>query len=123
MVQVCRNYGNVLSSEISNKELCIMVNRTVETDSTHKFWNRVQNLVPSKTKKQLYDFYHTSFQKALFDQKISREDKKIFESMNRQHPDIKPAVLADIFLFNSKKYILKHDVVMQFVNLRRMQLE
>ncbi|CAL5996459.1 Hypothetical_protein [Hexamita inflata] len=123
MIQVCKDCGKIVSTEISNKELCILVNKTVEKDSTNQFWNRVKNLVPSKTKKQLYDFYHTSFQKALFDQKISREDNKIIEYMNRQHPEVKPAALADIFLYNSKKYILKREVVMQFVNLRRMQQE
>ena len=91
LAEVCRDFGKAVSSDISDRELCLLVNKTVEADSTQQFWNRVASMVPSKTKKQLYDFYHTSFQKALFDQKITREDKKIIEHMNRHNPDVKPA--------------------------------
>ncbi|CAL5971019.1 Hypothetical_protein [Hexamita inflata] len=121
LAEVCRDFGKPVSSDISDRELCLLVNKIVEGDQTQKFWNRVAIFEPSKTKKQLYDFYHTSFQKALFDQKITREDKKIIEHMNRHNSDVKPAQLADMYLFQSKKHILKREVVMQFANLRRVQ--
>ncbi|CAL5971024.1 Hypothetical_protein [Hexamita inflata] len=123
LAEVCRDFGKPVSSDISDRELCLLVNKIVEGDQTQKFWNRVAIFEPSKTKKQLYDFYHTSFQKALFDQKITREDKKIIEHMNRHNPDVKPAQLADMYLFKYKKQVLKHDVVMQFVNLRRINVK
>ncbi|CAL5988328.1 Hypothetical_protein [Hexamita inflata] len=123
LAEVCKDFGKAVPSDISDRELCLLVNKTVETDSTQKFWNRVAIFEPSKTKKQLYDFYHTSFQKALFDQKITQEDKKIIEHMNRHNPDVKPAQLADMYLFQYKKQVLKHDVVMQFVNLRRINVK
>ncbi|CAL5988314.1 Hypothetical_protein [Hexamita inflata] len=124
LAEVCRDFGKPVSSDISDRELCLLVNKIVEGDQTQKFWNRVAIFEPSKTKKQLYDFYHTSFQKALFDQKITREDKKIIEHMNRHNPDVKPAQLADMYIFQSKKHILKREVVRQFANLRRIkQLE
>lgn len=80
-------------------------------------------MVPSKTKKQLYDFFRTCFSKVLFDAQISREDKLAIEQLNQARPEMKPAALAELFLEESGRNLLKHDVVMQFVNLRRQLLK
>ncbi|CAL5971017.1 Hypothetical_protein [Hexamita inflata] len=81
LVQVLRDFGVRINEQICDKELCFLVNKTVDEDRTQQFWNKVANLVPSKTKKQLYDFYHTSFSKALFDSQISIEDRKLIEQL------------------------------------------
>ncbi|CAL5971052.1 SANT/Myb_domain [Hexamita inflata] len=121
LIEVCRDFGKPVSSDVSDRELCLLVNKTVEADSTQQFWNRVASMVPSKTKKQLYDFFRTCFSKVLFDAQISREDKLAIEQLNQAHPDMKPAALAELFLEESGRNLLKHDVVMQFVNLRRQK--
>ncbi|CAL5988286.1 SANT/Myb_domain [Hexamita inflata] len=121
LAQVCRDFGKAVPSDISDRELCLLVNKTVEADSTQQFWNRVASMVPSKTKKQLYDFYRTCLSKVLFDAQISREDKLVIEQLNQAHPEMKPAALAELFLEESGRNLLKHDVVMQFVNLRKQQ--
>ncbi|CAL5971047.1 SANT/Myb_domain [Hexamita inflata] len=123
LAEVCRDFGKPVSSDVSDRELCLLVNKTVEADSTQQFWNRVASMVPSKTKKQLYDFFRTCFSKVLFDAQISREDKLAIEQLNQAHPDMKPAALAELFLEESGRNLLKHDVVMQFVNLRRQLLK
>ncbi|CAL5971054.1 SANT/Myb_domain [Hexamita inflata] len=123
LIEVCRDFGKPVSSDVSDRELCLLVNKTVEADSTQQFWNRVASMVPSKTKKQLYDFFRTCFSKVLFDAQISREDKLAIEQLNQAHPDMKPAALAELFLEESGRNLLKHDVVMQFVNLRRQLLK
>ncbi|CAL5988298.1 Hypothetical_protein [Hexamita inflata] len=119
LIQVIKDFGVRVTDSISDKELCILTNKTVEDDQTQQFWNNVANLVPSKTKKQLYDFYHTSFSKALFDSQISREDRKMIEQLNAEHPNAKPAALAQVFLDKSGRNIMKHNVIMCFVNIRR----
>ncbi|CAL5971036.1 Hypothetical_protein [Hexamita inflata] len=123
LAEVCRDFGKAVSPDISDRELCLLANKTVEADSTQQFWNRVASMVPSKTKKQLYDFYHTSFSKVLFDTKMTQKDKKIIESMNRHHPKEKPAELAQIFLQRTGRNISKHNVIMQFVNIRRLLMK
>ncbi|CAL5988372.1 SANT/Myb_domain [Hexamita inflata] len=123
LAQVCRDFGKAVSSDISDRELCLLVNKTVEADSTQQFWNRVASMVPSKTKKQLYDFFRTCFSKVLFDAQISREDKLAIEQLNQARPEMKPAALAELFLEESGRNLLKHNVVMQFVNLRRQLLK
>ncbi|CAL5971043.1 SANT/Myb_domain [Hexamita inflata] len=123
LAEVCRDFGKAVSSDVSDRELCLLVNKTVEADSTQQFWNRVASMVPSKTKKQLYDFFRTCFSKVLFDAQISREDKLAIEQLNQARPDMKPAALAELFLEESGRNLLKHDVVMQFVNLRRQLLK
>ncbi|CAL5971060.1 SANT/Myb_domain [Hexamita inflata] len=123
LAEVCRDFGKPVSSDISDRELCLLVNKTVEADSTQQFWNRVASMVPSKTKKQLYDFFRTCFSKVFFDAQISREDKLAIEQLNQARPDMKPAALAELFLEESGRNLLKHDVVMQFVNLRRQLLK
>lgn len=101
LAEVCRDFGKAVSSDISDRELCLLVNKTVEADSTQQFWNRVASMVPSKTKKQLYDFFRTCFSKVLFDAQISREDKLAIEQLNQARPDMKPAALAELFLEES----------------------
>ncbi|CAL5988390.1 SANT/Myb_domain [Hexamita inflata] len=123
LAQVCRDFGKAVPSDISDRELCLLVNKTVEADSTQQFWNRVASMVPSKTKKQLYDFFRTCFSKVLFDAQISREDKLAIEQLNQARPEMKPAALAELFLEESGRNLLKHNVVMQFVNLRRQLLK
>ncbi|CAL5988382.1 SANT/Myb_domain [Hexamita inflata] len=123
LAEVCRDFGKAVSSDISDRELCLLVNKTVEADSTQQFWNRVASMVPSKTKKQLYDFFRTCFSKVLFDAQISREDKLAIEQLNQARPEMKPAALAELFLEESGRNLLKHNVVMQFVNLRRQLLK
>ncbi|CAL5988268.1 Hypothetical_protein [Hexamita inflata] len=120
LIQVASLYNNSkINSALSDKQLCILVNNTVKMDRAQKFWKSVAALVPSKSKKQIYDFYHNSFSKALFDQKLSREDRKYIQQLNMQYPEKKPAKLAEIFLENTGRQILKHNIIMMLVNIRR----
>ncbi|CAL5971012.1 Hypothetical_protein [Hexamita inflata] len=119
LIQVIRDFGVRVTDQVSDKDLCILTNKLVESDQTQKFWNRVANIVPSKTKKQLYDFYHTSFSKALFDSQISKQDKVLIEELNAKYPEEKPAALAQLFLDKTGKNVLKRNVVMCFINIRR----
>ncbi|CAL5970981.1 Homeobox-like_domain superfamily [Hexamita inflata] len=120
LVQVVNQYSsNKIESSLTDKDLCILVNKIVENDVTQKFWNKVAALVPSKSKKQIYDFYHTSFSKALFDQQVSREDRDLILQLNQLYPNEKPSTLAAMFLEKTGKLILKHIIIMYFVNLRR----
>ncbi|CAL5970972.1 Hypothetical_protein [Hexamita inflata] len=119
LIQVSREFEKEVNESISDKDLCNIVDECVDNDSLQQFWNKVTHLVPSKSKKQIYDFYRTSFSKAKFDQYFTKEDKKLIAEMNQSNPDIKPAALAQMFLESTKRNLLKHNVVMQFVNIRR----
>ncbi|CAL5988342.1 Hypothetical_protein [Hexamita inflata] len=121
LIQVIQEFGVRVNDFVSDRELCLLVNKSVEQDNTQQFWNKVANLVPSKTKKQIYDFYHASFSKALFDSQISKEDRKRIEQLNAENPNAKPAVLAQVFLDNTGKNVLKRNVIMCFINIRRYQ--
>ncbi|CAL5970951.1 Hypothetical_protein [Hexamita inflata] len=120
LIQAVNKYNkNQINSSISDQDLCIIVNKTVSNDLTQKFWNLVASYVPSQSKKQIYDFYHTSFSKALFDGKVSSKDRDFIIQLNSQYPMEKPAMLAEMFLEKTGKHILKHVVIMYFVNLRK----
>ncbi|CAL5990877.1 Hypothetical_protein [Hexamita inflata] len=123
LIQVVRNFGVQVEDQVSDRDLCLLVNETVENDNNQQFWNKMAVVVPSKTKKQLYDFYHTSFEKALFDTQISKEDKVLIEKLNAEHPNEKPAALAHVFLEKTGRNVMKHNVVMCFVNIRRYALK
>ncbi|CAL5971307.1 Hypothetical_protein [Hexamita inflata] len=123
LIQVVRNFGVQVADNVSDRDLCLLVNETVENDNNQQFWNKMAVVVPSKTKKQLYDFYHTSFEKALFDTQISKEDKVLIEKLNAEHPNEKPAALAQVFLEKTGRNVMKHNVVMCFVNIRRYALK
>ncbi|CAL6067409.1 Hypothetical_protein [Hexamita inflata] len=119
LINTINDFGKSVSHSISDRELCVLVNSIVENDATQQFWNRVAAQVRSKTKKQLYDFYHTSFSKALYDSNITKEDKALIEQLNQEQPEKKPAELAQTFLEQTGRNVLKHNVVMCFVNIRR----
>ncbi|CAL6094451.1 Hypothetical_protein [Hexamita inflata] len=119
LISVATEFGQSASNLISDRELCVLVNSIVENDATQQFWNRVAAQVRSKTKKQLYDFYHTSFSKALYDSNITKEDKALIEQLNQEQPEKKPAELAHTFLEQTGRNVLKHSVVMCFVYIRR----
>ncbi|CAL6071031.1 Hypothetical_protein [Hexamita inflata] len=119
LISVVTEFGQSVQHSISDKELCVLVNNIVENDATQQFWNRVAAQVRSKTKKQLYDFYHTSFSKALYDSHITKEDKALIEQLNQEQPEKKPAELAQVFLKQTGRNVLKHNVVMCVVYIRR----
>ncbi|CAL6009625.1 Hypothetical_protein [Hexamita inflata] len=119
LIHVVKEINRSIPDSISDRELCVLVNNIVDNDATQQFWNRVAAQVRSKTKKQLYDFYHTSFSKALYDSNITKEDKALIEQLNQEQPERKPAELAQTFLEQTGRNVLKHNVVMCFVNIRR----
>ncbi|CAL6115534.1 Hypothetical_protein [Hexamita inflata] len=121
LVKVCSELNSSITEAVSDKELCRFVNEVVEKDVSQQFWNRVATFFPEKSKKQLYDFYRNSFQKAIYDADMSVDDKLLLEALNLQKPVVKPAVLAQEFIEKTGKNLLKHNVVMQVVNLRRAQ--
>ncbi|CAL5978396.1 Hypothetical_protein [Hexamita inflata] len=123
LVSVITDFGQSVLHSISDRELCVLVNSIVDNNATQQFWNRVAAQVRSKTKKQLYDFYHTSFSKALYDSSITREDKTLIEQLNQEQPEKKPAELAQAFLEQTGRNILKHNVVMCVVYIRRYILK
>ncbi|CAL5988294.1 Hypothetical_protein [Hexamita inflata] len=107
---------------ISDKDLALLTNKAVNHDSRLQFWNLVAAQIPNKSKKQLYDFYHNSFSKALFELNFTSNDKRIIFQINKKNPELKPAQLAEIFLQKTGRNFLKRDVIMQFVSLRRQEL-
>ncbi|CAL5988584.1 Hypothetical_protein [Hexamita inflata] len=119
LVQVVSDFNVHVNDSISDRDLCILVNQTVQQDKTQQFWNKVAQIVPSKNKKQVYDFYRILFSKALYDSQITREDTKQIEQLNTLYSDEKPSVLAQLFLDKTGRKIMKHDVIMCFVNIRR----
>ncbi|CAL6032700.1 Hypothetical_protein [Hexamita inflata] len=121
LVKVCSELNSSITETVSDKELCHFVNDVVEKDVSQQFWNRVTTFFPEKSKKQLYDFYRNSFQKAIYDADMSVDDKLLLEALNLQKPALKPAILAQEFIEKTGKSLLKHNVVMQVVNLRRAQ--
>ncbi|CAL5988292.1 Hypothetical_protein [Hexamita inflata] len=123
LLKVNRDFGVDVNDSISNKDLCLLTNRTVEDDQTQQFWNQVAALIPNKTKKQIYDFYRASFSKVLFESHFTLDDKYAILSLNSQYHNMKPTQLADIFLQKTKRNILKREVIMQIVNIRKQELD
>ncbi|CAL6046585.1 Hypothetical_protein [Hexamita inflata] len=121
LVSVLNEIGQQISENIIDKDLCLIVNEVVRADKDQQFWNKVSSLIPSKSKKQIYDFYRISFSKTLYDEIITKEDTKMIRQLNKENKNTRPAVLAEIFLERTGKNILKRDVIMQFVNIRRQE--
>ncbi|CAL5970869.1 Hypothetical_protein [Hexamita inflata] len=121
LIQVCSEYKKPITDQCSDKELCQLVNHIVGKDSSQTFWNKVCVHIPQKTKKQIYDFYHSSFSKALFDENIDIQDKQLIQQLSNKYTDKKPAELAEIFLKQTGKNILKRIVVMQFTSIQKQQ--
>ncbi|CAL5971242.1 SANT/Myb_domain [Hexamita inflata] len=124
LITVLKQFREPVPESIADRDLCIVVNEFVEKDIQQRFWNRVASMIPSKTKKQIYDFYRNNFSRALYST-VTKEEQLIIAQINAEFPHEKPSTLAQVFLERTQKNILKRDIVMRFVNIRRnkQQLE
>ncbi|CAL5990790.1 SANT/Myb_domain [Hexamita inflata] len=118
MITVLKQFRELVSESITDYELCTTVNEFVEKDLQQRFWNKVASMIPSKTKKQIYDFYHNQFSRSMYSN-VTKEEQEMISLLNAEYPNEKPSVVAQIFLERTRKNILKRDIVMRLVNLRR----
>ncbi|CAL5990805.1 SANT/Myb_domain [Hexamita inflata] len=118
LITVLKQFRQSVPESIADNELCVVVNEFVENDIQQRFWNRVASMIPSKTKKQIYDFYRNNFSRALY-ATVTKEEQRVIAQINAEFPNEKPSALAQVFLERTQKNILKRDIVMRFVNIRR----
>ncbi|CAL5971220.1 SANT/Myb_domain [Hexamita inflata] len=102
----------------TDSEICAKVNSFIEKDIHQRFWNKVASMIPAKTKKQIYDFYHNQFSRSMYSN-VTKEEQEMISQLNAEYPNEKPSAVAQIFLERTQKNILKRDIIMRLVNLRR----
>ncbi|CAL5971218.1 Homeobox-like_domain superfamily [Hexamita inflata] len=118
MITVLKQSKEIVPESIADNELCIIVNEFVEKDIQQRFWNKVASMIPAKTKKQIYDFYHNQFSRSMYSN-VTKEEQEMISVLNAEYPNEKPSAVAQIFLERTQKNILKRDIIMRLVNLRR----
>ncbi|CAL5993719.1 Hypothetical_protein [Hexamita inflata] len=111
----------ILETSITdNRELCILTNEYLQHNDYTEFWVAVHQLIPEKKPAQLRDYFQKSFQRFMYQEYITCEDKLILRDLIASMSSQKPAEIAGTFLdmFTEKNYF-KRNVVMYIVNSRK----
>ncbi|CAL5971228.1 SANT/Myb_domain [Hexamita inflata] len=118
LINTLKYFRQEVQDSWTDGEICSKVNSFIEKDIQQRFWNKVASMIPSKTKKQIYDFYHNQFSRSMYSN-VTKEEQEMISQLNAEYPNEKPSTVAQMFLERTKKNILKRDIVMHLVNLRR----
>ncbi|CAL5983296.1 Hypothetical_protein [Hexamita inflata] len=104
----------------TNDQLCKAVNQYFKQHNQVEFWSIVGNLISEKNCQQLRDYYQKSFQKCMFQECISVQDKSLLCKFIDQMTGQKPSEVAQRFLqiVGINKYF-KRNIIMYVVNRRQ----
>ncbi|CAL6058061.1 Secretoglobin [Hexamita inflata] len=118
--QILFDSYNKKAFEMNDKELCEVLNEYIKKFYCGQLWTTLQKMIPVKTITQLKEYYQKSFQKCLYSDSISLEDKVILRELISQMPLNKPCEVADRFLevCNVKNYF-KRNIIMYIVNIKK----
>ncbi|CAL6107216.1 Hypothetical_protein [Hexamita inflata] len=112
-----RNQKAVFSDD---RDICIQVNNHIANFGQKNFWHSLQTLLPSKTVKQLREYYQKSFMRVLYDNQIDVQDKELLRQIIEKQSETSPTAIANQFLqVCCNKNYFKRNIVMYIINLRR----
>ncbi|CAL6003214.1 Hypothetical_protein [Hexamita inflata] len=112
-----RNQKAVFSDD---RDICIQVNNHIANFGQKHFWHNLQTLIPSKTVKQLREYYQKSFMRVLYDSQIDVKDKELLREMIEKQSETSPTELANQFLeVCTNKNYFKRNIVMYVINIKR----
>ncbi|CAL5991825.1 SANT/Myb_domain [Hexamita inflata] len=119
LIQVLRYY-NTKAEFSDNNDVCIKVNLHIAIYGQKQFWKHLQTHIPQKTAKQLREYYQKSFQRILYENHISAQDKQILCEMIKSQQNATPTDIANQFLniCNNQNYF-KRSIVMYVINQKR----
>ncbi|CAL6110480.1 Nitrogen_fixation protein NifW [Hexamita inflata] len=104
----------------NDRELCSQVNEHLASHGQKTFWASLQALMPSKTVKQLREYYQKSFLRVLYDSQIDVQDKELLREMIESQREASPTDIANQFLeVCANKNYFKRNIVMYVINLKR----
>ncbi|CAL6012587.1 Hypothetical_protein [Hexamita inflata] len=104
----------------NDQELCIQINDYFKNSGQKDLWKQLNEQIPTKTIKQLREYYQKSFQRVLYDNQIDVEDKETLRQLMEQMTDDSPTSIANSFCMISKnKNYFKRNIVMYIINLKR----
>ncbi|CAL6012225.1 Hypothetical_protein [Hexamita inflata] len=119
LFQVLRSADNT-AVFTDDRELCSQVNEHLASHGQKTFWSSLQVLVPSKTVKQLREYYQKSFLRVLYDSQIDVQDKELLREMIESQREANPTDIANQFLeVCANKNYFKRNIVMYVINLKR----
>ncbi|CAL6092947.1 SANT/Myb_domain [Hexamita inflata] len=104
----------------SERDICQMVNKFIDRHGQKDIWFHVQKLIPSKTVKQLREYYQKSFQRVLYNNNFEAQDKELIRQLVEKYSDDSPTQITNKFMcMCSNKNYFKRNIVMYIVNLKR----
>ncbi|CAL5991148.1 Hypothetical_protein [Hexamita inflata] len=104
----------------NDKKLCNQIDEHLATHGQKFFWPSLQAMIPSKTVKQLREYYQNSFSRVLYDSQIDVQDKELLREMIESQREACPTDIANQFLevCRNKNYF-KRNIVMYVINMKR----
>ncbi|CAL5991178.1 Hypothetical_protein [Hexamita inflata] len=103
-----------------DRDLCLKVNQHLINHRQKIFWSNLQILIPSKTMRQLREYYQKSFTRVLFDNQIDVQDKELLREMIESQREASPADIVNQFMKTCQnKNYFKRNIVMYVINMKR----
>ncbi|CAL6017036.1 SANT/Myb_domain [Hexamita inflata] len=104
-----------------NAQLCKAVNQHFLKHGQVEIWRKVGEKFPEKNPQQLRDYYQKSFQRCMFQECISSQDKQLLCRLIDEMTGQKPSLIAERFFetVGTEKYF-KRNIIMYVVNRRQM---
>ncbi|CAL6058658.1 Hypothetical_protein [Hexamita inflata] len=91
-VEQKRRFAEILAQVLKEyniqSKMCTYVDICIQEHGQKRFWTSMNQLMPEKTVKQLRDNYHRSFQKVMYNTKISFDDKRILRKLIRMNDQL-----------------------------------
>ncbi|CAL6107211.1 Hypothetical_protein [Hexamita inflata] len=108
------------ASVTDDRDLCLKVNQYLINHRQKIFWSNLQILIPSKTMRQLREYYQKSFTRVLYDNQIDVQDKELLRQMIESQREASPADIVNQFMKTCQnKNYFKRNIVMYVINMKR----
>ncbi|CAL6064526.1 Hypothetical_protein [Hexamita inflata] len=115
---ILKRFFNSSFEHYDDKELCEFLNINLKTGDKTEFWSEM-GAIQNKTSKQTQDYYHHTFQNALFQNQLSIKDKSDLKNLSCFWKNQTPTFVAKKFMEMNQQEYFKHNVIMYVINLRR----
>ncbi|CAL6012235.1 Hypothetical_protein [Hexamita inflata] len=112
---------NTTVDQITDRQRCQYLINYFQSHNQNLFWEKVQNIIPYKTKLQLKQYFQKSFSQCQYEE-ISDDHKNRIRELTREMPNSKPSEIVDAFFAEIGEEVYFRRKVIMFISYlqRRM---
>ncbi|CAL6114815.1 Hypothetical_protein [Hexamita inflata] len=109
------------SDQLTDRQRCQYLINYFQFHNQNQFWEKVQNIIPYKTKLQLKQYFQKSFQQCQYEE-ISDDHKNRIRELTRDMPNSKPSEIVDVFFTEIGEEVYFRRKVIMFISYLQRRL-